>query len=140
MIFAYLKTKLTVLLFSLTQPLIVIYTFLTQQYTPCCCNYREYIADSGVCMPYIPPCSAFDLPTHYSICSFVSQNSNRQPALACPLQRRVLLVSCQAPSRILSIYMQRPAKAMADQEDHLTEDETLPHHGEHLNPELPHSC
>ena len=35
-----------------------------------------------------------------------------------------------------AIYVQRPAKAMADQEDHITEDETLPHHGEHSNLEL----
>ena len=35
-----------------------------------------------------------------------------------------------------AIYVQRPAKAMADQEDHITEDETLPHHGEHSDLEL----
>ena len=60
-----LQIKLTVLLYTHTQSLFAIYTPLTQQCTPCGHNYREYIAESGVCMPYMPPCGAFDLHTHY---------------------------------------------------------------------------
>ena len=46
---------------------------LSQIYTPDSaiysrgCNCREYIAESGVYMPYMMPCSTFDPPTHYSI-------------------------------------------------------------------------
>ena len=46
---------------------------LSQIYTPDSaiysrgCNCREYIAESGVYMPYMMPCSTLDPPTHHSI-------------------------------------------------------------------------
>ena len=49
----------------------------------------------------------------------------------CPLQRRESLSSRVNLPESCQIYVQRPATAMADQEGHRTEDETLPHHGEH---------
>ena len=63
-VFHFSVLQLAVLLYTLTQPLIA------KIYTPDSAIYSLW-SQQQECMPYMTPCGAFDLPTHYSICSHI---------------------------------------------------------------------